>query len=115
MRRGSPSRSGCQPLKAQASYPFPLSLILPFSLSLRRPLPPLFSPLCVSGEEEGCAWCPGVVERAWSEEEVFIPTRRALWGSILRLSFLHALLPRLCMFVAHGRPGIEDPDSLPSC
>ncbi|MQL91224.1 hypothetical protein Taro_023830 [Colocasia esculenta] len=30
------------------------------------------------GEEEGRAWCPGVVEHAWSEEEVFILTRRAL-------------------------------------
>ncbi|MQL83982.1 hypothetical protein Taro_016483, partial [Colocasia esculenta] len=79
-----------------ASYPFPLSLLLPFSLSLRQPLPPLFSPLCVSGEEEGRAWCPGIVERAWSEEEVFIPTRRALRGSVLRLR----------------RPGIKDPVGL---
>ncbi|MQL88970.1 hypothetical protein Taro_021540 [Colocasia esculenta] len=68
-RWGGPSRSGCRVHKAQAGYPFPLSLLLPFSLSIRRPLPPLFSPLCVSGEEEGRAWCPGVVEHAWSEEE----------------------------------------------
>ncbi|MQL75012.1 hypothetical protein Taro_007384 [Colocasia esculenta] len=47
----------CRVLKAQAGYPFPLSLLLPFSLSLRRPLPPLFSPLCVSGCSCCCAAC----------------------------------------------------------
>ncbi|MQL71606.1 hypothetical protein Taro_003907 [Colocasia esculenta] len=80
-RRGGPSRSGCRGLKAQIGYPFPLSLLLPFSLSLRRPLPPLFSPLCVSGEEEGRAWCRGVVDLAWSEEEVANRREGPHWGS----------------------------------
>ncbi|MQL72955.1 hypothetical protein Taro_005283 [Colocasia esculenta] len=38
-------------------------------------------PVRVAGEEEGRAWCPGFVEHAWSKEEVFFPTRRALRGS----------------------------------
>ncbi|MQM05788.1 hypothetical protein Taro_038602 [Colocasia esculenta] len=39
---------------------------------------PLVPRLSAPGEEEGRSWCLGVVERAWSEEEVFFPTRRAL-------------------------------------
>ncbi|MQL94917.1 hypothetical protein Taro_027580 [Colocasia esculenta] len=50
--------------------PLPLLSLLPLSSPppavLRLPL----SPLCVSGEEEGHAHVPGVVELAWSEEEV---------------------------------------------
>ncbi|MQL79700.1 hypothetical protein Taro_012140 [Colocasia esculenta] len=47
-------------------------------------------------EEEGRAWCLGVVERPWSEEEVFIPTRRALRGSVLRLS-PELRIPLVCL------------------
>ncbi|MQL98980.1 hypothetical protein Taro_031697, partial [Colocasia esculenta] len=60
------------------------------------PLPPAvlrlpLSPSCVSGEEEGCAWCCGIVDLAWSEEEVAV--RRE----------------------GPSRLGIEDPVGLPPC
>ncbi|MQM22971.1 hypothetical protein Taro_056031, partial [Colocasia esculenta] len=45
-RWGGPSRFGCRGLEALAGYPFPLSLLLPFSLSLRRSSASP-SPLCV--------------------------------------------------------------------
>ncbi|MQL69853.1 hypothetical protein Taro_002174, partial [Colocasia esculenta] len=62
------------------------------------PLPPTvlrlpLSPSCVSGEEEGRAWCCGVVDLAWSEEEVVVrqvvfvswdPHPRELFEVVLR-------------------------------
>ncbi|MQL74243.1 hypothetical protein Taro_006599 [Colocasia esculenta] len=138
-RRGGPSRSRCQGLKAQAGYPFPLSLLLPFSLSLRRPLPPLFSPLCVSGEEEGRLWCRGIVDLAWSEEEVANRREGPHWGSFFvkgrdflcpsrsgwigsPSGFIDSFTafpmlpsPLCCVWMVCGRPRIEDPVGLPPC
>ncbi|MQL74581.1 hypothetical protein Taro_006949 [Colocasia esculenta] len=48
------------------------------------PLPPAvlchpLSPSCVSGKEEGRAWCCGVVDLAWSEEEVAVCREGPSW------------------------------------
>ncbi|MQL80814.1 hypothetical protein Taro_013266 [Colocasia esculenta] len=81
MRRGSLSRSGCQRLKALVGAPSlslsPSSLLPLPSTVLRLPL----SPLCVSGEEEGRAWCRGVVDLAWSKEEMANRPEGPHWGS----------------------------------
>ncbi|MQM10866.1 hypothetical protein Taro_043764 [Colocasia esculenta] len=65
----SARRLGCRRLKALAGDPFSL-----FLLPVSSPPPPVvlhlpLSPLCISGEEEGCAHVLGIVELAWSEEE----------------------------------------------
>ncbi|MQM15606.1 hypothetical protein Taro_048552 [Colocasia esculenta] len=56
--------------------------------------------MCVanSGEEEGRAWCPGVVELAWSEKEVANRREGPYWGSF----FVKALVD--VVGLALGRP-----------
>ncbi|MQL73283.1 hypothetical protein Taro_005643 [Colocasia esculenta] len=81
----APSRLGCRRLKALAGDPFSL-----FLLPLSSPPPPAvfrlpLSPLCVSGEEEGRARVPGVVELLWSEEKIASPCSPPPCGGVYGL------------------------------
>ncbi|MQL96858.1 hypothetical protein Taro_029539, partial [Colocasia esculenta] len=90
-------------------------------------------------EEEGRAWCRGVVDLAWSEEEVANRCEGPHWGSFFvkgrdylnssqsgrigsSLCFPSSLdsfpcSPPPCVHACMicGRPGIEDPVGLPLC
>ncbi|MQM09600.1 hypothetical protein Taro_042474 [Colocasia esculenta] len=108
------------------------------------PLPPAvlllpLSPSCVSGEEEGRAWCCGVVDLAWSEEEVAVHREGPSWvwffvtsrdflcpsqsgriGSPSGFTDSFTAFPILpsslcCVWMVCGQPGIEDPVGLPPC
>ncbi|MQL83590.1 hypothetical protein Taro_016085 [Colocasia esculenta] len=116
----------------------------PFLSFFPLPLPPVvlrlpLSPSCVSGEEEGCAWCCGVVDLAWSEEEVAVRREGPLWVRFLVTGkdflcpsrsgwigspsgFIDSFTtfpilpsPLCCVWMICGRPGIEDPVGLPPC
>ncbi|MQL98235.1 hypothetical protein Taro_030939 [Colocasia esculenta] len=97
------------------------------------------SPLCVSGEEEGRACCYGVVDLAWSEEEVamhregpswvrfFVTSREFLCPSRSEwigspsgfidtfIAFPMLPSPLCCDWMVCGRLRIEDPVGLPPC
>ncbi|MQL84073.1 hypothetical protein Taro_016573 [Colocasia esculenta] len=121
-------------LKALASDPLSPSL----SLSLRR-CSASPSPSSVSGEEEGRAWCCGVVDLAWSKEEVVVHREGSSWvrffvtgrdflcpsrsgwigspswfiDSFTAFSMLPS--PLCCVWMVCGRPEIEDPVGMPPC
>ncbi|MQM07841.1 hypothetical protein Taro_040688, partial [Colocasia esculenta] len=87
------TRLGCQRLKALASDPFSL-----FFLPLSSPPPPMVLclppfPLCVSGEGEVRAHALGVVELAWSQEEVANLTISWVYLSTGVATVVHVAIP----------------------
>ncbi|MQL84510.1 hypothetical protein Taro_017025 [Colocasia esculenta] len=89
------SSDACQGAGGLRRWPATPSLSL--SSTSLLPLPPVklrlpLSPLCVSGEEEGRAWCRGVVDHAWSEEEVANRREGPHWGSFFVKGMEHPLV-----------------------